>query len=104
LVNAHQGVIYQMHGEEEHKGLKLLATYADDGMNGHAQTLRVGEGLIGQCALDRRRMLIATPAEATPISSALLKVPPRNLFVLPVLFARDVHAESEFASVPEFPA
>ncbi|MGE5366854.1 MAG: HAMP domain-containing protein, partial [Betaproteobacteria bacterium] len=104
LVNAHQGVIYQMHGEEEHKGLELLGTYADDGANGHAQALRLGEGLIGQCALDKRRMLIATPTEATPISSALLKVPPRNLFVLPVLFENQVKAVIELASIHEFTA
>jgi len=104
LVNAHQGVIYQMHAEEEHKGLKLLATYADDSTNGHAHALRLGEGLIGQCALDRRRMLIATPTEATPISSALLKVPPRNLFVLPVLFENQVKAVIELASIHEFTA
>jgi CheY-like chemotaxis protein/signal transduction histidine kinase len=104
LVNAHQGVIYQMHGEEEHRGLKLLATYADDSTNGHAHALRLGEGLIGQCALDRRRMLIATPTEATPISSALLKVPPRNLFVLPVLFENQVKAVIELASIHEFTA
>jgi HAMP domain-containing protein/CheY-like chemotaxis protein/signal transduction histidine kinase len=104
LVNAHQGVIYQIHGEEEHKGLKLLGTYADDGANGHAHALRLGEGLIGQCALDKRRMLIATPTEATPISSALLKVPPRNLFVLPVLFENHVKAVIELASIHEFTA
>ena len=104
LVNAHQGVIYQMHAEEEHKGLKLLATYADHSTNGHAHALRLGEGLIGQCALDRRRMLIATPTEATPISSALLKVPPRNLFVLPVLFENQVKAVIELASIHEFTA
>ncbi|HET8920149.1 MAG TPA: HAMP domain-containing protein, partial [Xanthobacteraceae bacterium] len=104
LVNAHQGVIYQMHSEEEHKGLKLLAAYADDGANGHAHALRPGEGLIGQCALDKRRMLIATPTEATPISSALLKVPPRNLFVLPVLFENQVKAVIELASIHEFTA
>jgi HAMP domain-containing protein/CheY-like chemotaxis protein/signal transduction histidine kinase len=104
LVNAHQGVIYQMHSEEEHEGLKLLAAYADDGANGHAHALRPGEGLIGQCALDKRRMLIATPTEATPISSALLKVPPRNLFVLPVLFENQVKAVIELASIHEFTA
>ncbi|MBO0717127.1 MAG: HAMP domain-containing protein, partial [Rhizobiales bacterium] len=104
LVNAHQGVIYQLHGEEEHRGLQLLASYADDGVNGHAKGLRLGEGLIGQCALDRRRMLIATPAEATPISSVLLKVPPRNLFVLPVLFENQVKAVIELASIHEFTA
>jgi HAMP domain-containing protein/CheY-like chemotaxis protein/signal transduction histidine kinase len=104
LVNAHQGVIYQMRGEEEHKLLKLLATYADDGINGHPQALRLGEGLIGQCALDKHRMLITTPIEATPISSALLKMPPRNLIVLPVLFENQVKAVIELASIHEFTA
>jgi HAMP domain-containing protein/CheY-like chemotaxis protein/signal transduction histidine kinase len=104
LVNAHQGVIYQMHGEDGHKALNLLAAYADDGRNGHPHALRPGEGLIGQCALDKRRMLIATPAEATPISSALLKVPPRSLFVLPVLFENQVKAVIELASIHEFTA
>jgi HAMP domain-containing protein/CheY-like chemotaxis protein/signal transduction histidine kinase len=104
LVNAHQGVIYQMRGEEERNLLKLLATYADDGINGHPQALRLGEGLIGQCALDKHRMLITTPTEATPISSALLKVPPRNLIVLPVLFENQVKAVIELASIHEFTA
>ncbi len=104
LVNAHQGVIYQMQGEEEHKLLKLLATYADDGINGHPQALCLGEGLIGQCSLDKRRMLITTPIEATPISSVLLKVPPRNLIVLPVLFENQVKAVIELASIHEFTA
>ena len=57
LVNAHQGVIYQIEGEEA-QSLKLLSAYADDGSNGHPQNLRAGEGLIGQCAVDKRRMLI----------------------------------------------
>jgi HAMP domain-containing protein/CheY-like chemotaxis protein/signal transduction histidine kinase len=104
LVNAHQGVIYQMRGEEERNLLKLLATYADDGINGHPQALRLGQGLIGQCALDKHRMLITTPTEATPISSALLKVPPRNLIVLPVLFENQVKAVIELASIHEFTA
>jgi HAMP domain-containing protein/CheY-like chemotaxis protein/signal transduction histidine kinase len=104
LVNAHQGVIYQMRGEEEHNLLKLLATYADDGINGHPQALRLGEGLIGQSAIDKHRILITTPTEATPISSALLKVPPRNLIVLPVLFENQVKAVIELASIHEFTA
>ncbi|HEX8807421.1 MAG TPA: HAMP domain-containing protein, partial [Xanthobacteraceae bacterium] len=102
LVNAHQGVIYQMHGEDELRGLRLLAAYADDGANGHAPALRLGEGLSGQCALDKRRMLIKTPTEAIPISSALLKAPPRNLIVLPVLFENQVKAVIELASIHEF--
>jgi HAMP domain-containing protein/CheY-like chemotaxis protein/GAF domain-containing protein len=102
LVNAHQGVIYQMGSEEMH-GLTLLSAYADDGANGHPQTLRLGEGLIGQCAVDKRRLLITEIPEATvPISSALFKVTPRNNIVLPVLFENQVKAVIELASIHEF--
>ena len=105
LVNAHQGVIYQMEGEEKYNTLNLLAAYADDGENGHPQALELGQGLIGQCALDKRRMLITDMPESTvPISSALLKVRPRNNIVLPVLFENQVKAVIELASIQEFTA
>jgi HAMP domain-containing protein/CheY-like chemotaxis protein/signal transduction histidine kinase len=104
LVNAHQGVIYQMENEET-PGLKLLSAYADDGADGHAQALRLGEGLIGQCAVDKRRMLITEmPENAIAISSALFKVAPRNNIVLPVLFESQVKAVIELASINEFTA
>ncbi len=104
LVNAHQGVIYQLENEDT-PGLKLLAAYADDGGNGHAQTLRLGEGLVGQCAVDKRRMLITEmPGNAVAISSALFKVAPRNNIVLPVLFENQVKAVIELASINEFTA
>ena len=102
LVNAHQGVIYQIEGEEA-QSLKLLSAYADDGSNGHPQNLRAGEGLIGQCAVDKRRMLITDmPDSAVPISSALFKVTPRNNIVLPVLFENQAKAVIELASIHEF--
>jgi len=105
LVNAHQGVIYQMEGEEKNNSLNLLAAYADDSSNGHPQSLDLGQGLIGQCALDKRRMLITNMSEgAVPISSALLKLQPRNNIVLPVLFESQVKAVIELASVQEFTA
>jgi HAMP domain-containing protein/CheY-like chemotaxis protein/signal transduction histidine kinase len=103
LVNAHQGVIYQIESEDEAQSLKLLSAYADDGANGHRPFLRFGEGLIGQSAQDRRRMLITEmPAGAVPISSALMKTTPRNLIVLPVLFENQVKAVIELASIHEF--
>ena len=105
LVNAHQGVIYQMEGEEKQSSLNLLSAYADDGANGHPHTLRLGEGLIGQCALDKRRMLITEmPDNTVPISSALFKLTPRNNIVLPVLFESQVKAVIELASIHEFTA
>ena len=65
--------------------------------------MHLGEGLIGQCAVDKRRMLITEmPETAVPISSALFKVPPRNNIVLPVLFENQVKAVIELASIHEF--
>ncbi|HEX4411254.1 MAG TPA: HAMP domain-containing protein [Xanthobacteraceae bacterium] len=102
LVNAHQGVIYQVEAEEK-SGLNLLSAYADDGANGHPRTLGLGQGLIGQCAVDKRRMLITDMPETTaPISSALFKAQPRNNIVLPVLFENQVKAVIELASLHEF--
>jgi HAMP domain-containing protein/CheY-like chemotaxis protein/signal transduction histidine kinase len=102
LVNAQQGVIYQIEGEDA-PVLKLLSAYADDGMDGHPIRLRLGEGMIGQCASDKRRMLITDmPESATPIGSALFKVVPRNVIVLPVLFENQAKAVIELASISAF--
>ncbi len=104
LVNAQQGVIYQVESEELHT-LRLLSAYADDGVNGHPQRLRIGEGLIGQCAADKRRMLITDmPKRTVLIGSALFKVVPSNIIVLPVLFENQVKAVIELASVTQFTA
>ena len=102
LVNAQQGVIYQMEGEEAPR-LTLLSAYADDGVSGHRPSLRLGEGLIGQCAADKRRMLITEmPSNAIPIGSALFKIAPHNVIVLPVLFENQVKAVIELASISAF--
>src|SRR5437879_7998046 len=79
LVSAQLGVIYQMEGEEG-PSLKLLSAYADGGRNGHPERMQVGEGLIGQCAADKRRILVAEmPSNAVTVGSALFKVAPRNV-------------------------
>ena len=102
LVNAQLGVIYQVENEET-GFLRLLSAYADDGSTGHPQMLRLGEGLIGQCAAEKRRMLITEmPAHAVPIGSALFKVVPQNIIVLPVLFEDQVKAVIELASMSSF--
>jgi HAMP domain-containing protein/CheY-like chemotaxis protein/signal transduction histidine kinase len=104
LVNAQLGVIYQV-SSEEIASLHLLSSYADDGLNGHPEHLMVGEGLIGQCAADKRRILIGElPTHAVPIGSALFKAAPRNVVVLPVLFENQVKAVIELASLSEFTA
>src|SRR5260370_27235156 len=104
LVNAQLGVIYRVTSEDT-PSLHLLSAYADDGLNGHPQQLPLGEGLIGQCAADKRRILISEmPEHAVAIGSALFKAVPRNVVVLPVLFENQVKAVIELASLSEFTA
>jgi HAMP domain-containing protein/CheY-like chemotaxis protein/signal transduction histidine kinase len=104
LVNAQQGVIYQMETDESAE-MMLLSAYADEAPNGHARQLRVGEGLIGQCAAEKRRMLITeVPPHAVPIRSGLFKAVPLNVIVLPVLFEDRVKAVIELASLSTFTA
>jgi HAMP domain-containing protein/CheY-like chemotaxis protein/signal transduction histidine kinase len=104
LVNAQQGVIYQV-GTEESEDMVLLSAFADDGEDGHRQRLRVGEGLVGQCAAEKRRMLITDlPKNAVPIRSGLFEAVPQNVIVLPVLFEDRAKAVIELASLNVFTA
>jgi HAMP domain-containing protein/CheY-like chemotaxis protein/signal transduction histidine kinase len=116
LVNAQLSVIYLMDMEEEDPSLNRLAGYALDGPQGHAngdssekgdlgERMRIGQGLVGQCASEKQRLLITQlPRNATPIRSGLFEVAPRNVVVLPVLFENQVKAVIELASVGNFTA
>ena len=115
LVSAQLGVIYLMDAEAEEPSLNRLAAYALSGSNGHSngdsnrdggsdERLRIGEGLVGQCASEKQRLLITQlPANATPIRSGLFEAPPRNVVVLPVLFENQVKAVIELASLGVLP-
>ncbi len=102
LVNAQQGVIYQIEADPQ-PTLRLLSAYADDEGPGHRSTVRLGEGLVGQCAADARRMVITeVPHDAVPIRSGLFRALPRSIIVLPVLFEGQVKAVIELASLGSF--
>jgi HAMP domain-containing protein/CheY-like chemotaxis protein/signal transduction histidine kinase len=102
LVNAQQGVIYQM-GTEESAEMVLLSAFAGDGEDGHLRRLKLGEGLVGQCAAEKQRMLLSDlPPNTIAIRSGLFEAVPRNVIVLPVLFEDRVKAVIELASLSNF--
>jgi len=104
LVNAQQGVIYQMEAEES-GSMVLLSAFADGGDDGHADHVRVGQSLVGQCAAEKKRVLITDlPSHTVPIRSGLFQAVPRNVIVLPVLFEDRVKAVIELASLNVFTA
>jgi HAMP domain-containing protein/CheY-like chemotaxis protein/signal transduction histidine kinase len=103
LVNAHRGVIYRVEEGGGTRELRLVAAFADDGPGGYRQELRIGETLLGQCAAEKRILVISElPPETVPITSGLFQAVPRNVIVLPVLFEDEVKAVIELASLSAF--
>ena len=104
LVNAHQGLIYQMVSEgEDNAYLKLLAKYADDHRNGYPARLDLGDGLIGQSAVEKRRIHVSNlPPDTVRIGSALLDAVPRSLLVFPIVFEEQIKAVIALASLHDF--
>src|SRR5579875_634773 len=105
LVGAQNGVIYLVEEGDDgaQPGLMLLSAYADGGEARHPERLRIGEGLIGQCAADARRKVIGNlPDKVVLISTGTLTMPPKNVIVLPVLFEGQVKAVIELSSVESF--
>jgi HAMP domain-containing protein/CheY-like chemotaxis protein/signal transduction histidine kinase len=106
LVNAQQGIVYVMDGATEEAHLRELATYADqaDGETG-PRRYAIGEGLVGQAAADRQRLLITdVPDDSIRVASGLMNVRPRNVIVLPVLYEGHVKAVMELGSLSGFTA
>ncbi len=102
LVNAHQGVIYRMDSDQT-RTLRMLASYAEMLDRPFPAELRVGEGFVGQCARDMRRILVSdVPSDAVPVGSVFFQALPRNLVVIPVIFEGQLKAVIGLASLRDF--
>jgi HAMP domain-containing protein/CheY-like chemotaxis protein/signal transduction histidine kinase len=102
LVDGHQGVIYQLLADEE-PCLGLLAGYAIDYARPYPSRLSLGEGFIGQCARDLRRILVSDlPEDTVTVGTVFFRALPRNLAVFPVVFEGQIKAVLALASLKEF--
>ena len=105
VVNAQKGMFYIFEQDENFKNqkLKLFAAYAFGEELKTQKEFALGEGLVGQCALEKERILLTNvPKTYTKISSGLGKASPLNLIVLPVLFEKEIKAVIELASFDTF--
>jgi CheY-like chemotaxis protein/signal transduction histidine kinase/HAMP domain-containing protein len=106
LVNAQQGIVYVMDGANDTPCLKELASYADDASdNREPRRYRMGEGLVGQAAADRQRLVLTDiPPNSIQVRGGLLSARPHTVIVLPVLYEGHVKAVVELASLGGFTA
>src|SRR5260370_10454862 len=103
LVNAQQGVFYTQVKRGEESSLELLASYASKPNKHLSKTLQIGEGLVGQCAYEKKRILLEdVPNDYIRVSSILGSATPLNIVILPVLFEGEVKAVVELASLRKF--
>jgi CheY-like chemotaxis protein/signal transduction histidine kinase len=83
--------------------MKLLGGYAYNKRKTLANEFRAGEGLVGQCTLEKESILVTNvPANYVHVSSGLGEAPPNNIVVLPVLFEGEVKAVIELSTFHTF--
>ncbi len=106
VVGAQQGVFYIIDPATDGRGetmLRLLASYAYRSRKNVDNVFKLGEGLVGQCALEKEKILLANvPNDYITVSSGLGESSPANIIVLPVLFESNVKAVIELASFERF--
>lgn len=114
LIGASYGAFYMVEEPEEDgmgaeggeacgtKRLVRTAVYADAGSLETKETFRFGEGLIGQCAVERQTILLKEPGEGYAIRSALVDAQPAEVIIMPVEYEDRVLAVIEFATLTAF--
>jgi signal transduction histidine kinase/CheY-like chemotaxis protein len=89
-LEAQIGLLYLVTDEKLHQPttyLKLLASYAHYSPTHLSQEFALGEGLVGQAALERKSILITdVPTNYIQIQSGLGEAPPRQILLTPFLY------------------
>ncbi|MES2681592.1 MAG: HAMP domain-containing protein [Bacteroidota bacterium] len=105
VVTAHYGAFYILSSEDAVPKLKLFGAYAYKSDKHIPREFSIGEGLVGQCAFEKERIILSNvPNDYVKITSGLGKAKPANLIVLPVLFENNVKAVIELGSLDTFSA
>jgi len=107
-VSAQHGAFFLAEGRNEETGgedieLRLKASYGYKARKSVSNRFKMGEGLVGQSALERKTILITdAPQDYIKITSGLGESAPVNIMVLPVIFEEQVLGVIELASFRPF--
>jgi len=105
LLSAQHGVFYTLGTLGGEPVLSYQAGYGYKERKHLANQFRLGEGLVGQCAQEKERILLTdVPGDYVRINSGLGESAPLNIIVLPILFEGSVRAVVELASFSRFSA
>ncbi|HET6908495.1 MAG TPA: HAMP domain-containing protein, partial [Mycobacteriales bacterium] len=97
VVQAQQGAFFLFGAEDG--GDPLLRLASAYGYTGEDSTFTIGEGLVGQAAVEKSRIRVqGAPASYLTVKGGLGEAPPADVVVLPVLFEEQVLGVIELAS------
>jgi signal transduction histidine kinase/DNA-binding response OmpR family regulator len=102
-IGASVGVFYLLKSDSDEPYLQVIASYAFTRTDDIPQKFLVGEGLVGQVALERQAISRThTPEEYTQIvQSSLAKAVPRHVIIIPFLYENVVKGVIEIGSTQE---
>jgi two-component system, chemotaxis family, sensor kinase CheA len=105
MLEAVYGVVYLRRNQGSEVRYVKEAGYAIVSEERAAASFRLGEGLIGQAAMDKRIFLIdKLPEDHFKVTSGLGESSPRNLLIAPIMVDGRVEAVVEFAAFQRFKA
>ncbi|HXH29287.1 MAG TPA: HAMP domain-containing protein [Bacteriovoracaceae bacterium] len=104
LIDAQQGTFFIMDGDTKNENvLSMIASYAFSERKNFHNHYKLREGLVGQCAYEKKKILLGkAPGDYIYVSSSLGETKPVNIIVLPILFEGEVKAVIELASIHPF--
>ncbi|MDR7370180.1 HAMP domain-containing protein [Flavobacterium aquidurense] len=105
VVTAQHGLFYILQEDEnfDDSKLNLIASYAYVKRKNSPTQYAMGEGLIGQVAVEKERIILSNvPKDYIRINSGLGDAKPKDVIILPVLFEGQLKAVIELASLDTF--
>ncbi|AZK46166.1 response regulator [Paenibacillus lentus] len=103
ILGGNVGAVYIRKESENPDELHLGAAYARNGELNSPAMFRIGEGLIGQVALDQKPLsLKETPPNYLSVRSALGEAKPAHVLIYPILFEDELLGVVELANLDQF--
>nr|WP_205831507.1 response regulator [Bacillus sp. RO2] len=103
LMDAKLGAFYLLDGEGKESSYRKIATYADGAEDVGGEAYKLREGLVGQCAWDKKEILLQdVPEGYSVITTGIGHIKPKSIIIAPVIVKDEVIAVIEVATLTEF--